>query len=172
MKNILKSVLAFAALSVSAFAQVYQPVHHVSVTNLGSQFYSNAITSTASAPTNPANLCFNSVQFDATGFTQMRVVAVLGGTTSSNNTTTLVFRYQPNSSSVFKDNTFSHYLQSGAGTTDVGVVLGTQTGSMITGPWTALDPGAIGDNVWTMGAVDTSNAGLRPLIGGVAIEFR
>lgn len=175
MKNNIKSFILAAAFALcgQSVANAVQPVVSIDLISGGvGMIGTYAITNTPSNPLSPLRLSWTSLQFDSSAFTQARVIVVLGQTTLPNATTSFFVRYQPNIWPTFLDNTFADYFEAGAGSTEVSVAMSTTQQTICTGPWTTLDAGAIGDCVWVIGAVDTANAGLKPYINRVEIQFR
>jgi len=130
------------------------------------------IGSTVDAPWNRGLLSLNSTLFDASGYTQVRAGCNIGSPTlAPNATTSLLVRYQPRTgTSPFLDNTVADYLALGS-SGDVTITFNGGSGVFYS-DWTDLAAGAIGDDVFTILAVDTANLLKQPAIGSVWLEFR
>ena len=170
MKNILKSVLLLAALTVSAFAQTYQPVASIQLKNQAFSPSTSTITSTLAFPSPWGAIGQSLQEFDPVAYTQARVIVTLGSY-APNSTTSLVVRYQPVTGASFTDNTFADYLQLGA-SGDVSVALNSATQTVYIGAWTPLAAGALGDDVFTVGVVDTAGAGKFAYVESILLQFR
>lgn len=124
---------------------------------------SSAITSTSAGWLGHPGAC--SVGFDATYFTQARIIVTLSGS-GSNSTTSFLLRYYGSST-----DTWSNYIQAGA-SADVLVGLNLAIRTCYVGAWTTLAPGAQADNFWSIGCVDTANGSLTPSVAEMMVEFR
>lgn len=125
-----------------------------------------AITSTAASIWGSATPSRNGLAFDATGFSQARVIVTIGAT-ASNATTSIGVRYGTSSSTVF-----ANYSAAGAASADVAVTLNTTVNTIYVGSWTNLAAGAAADVFWCIFGVDTANASLLPTISQMHVQFR
>jgi hypothetical protein len=172
MKNKIASFILAAAFALlgSSVAKAFQPVVTVPLYSGISQNMTLKITSTPASPWNTSVLSLNSTVFDASAYTQGRLVVSVGNI-QPNATTSLFGRFLPLTASPFQNNTASAYLPLGD-SGDIGVSFDGTAGKVWYSPWIDLDAAAIGDDALTVIAVDTANAGKQPAFGSIAIQFR